>query len=321
MNRVEIKFGYWPRGWSLVTPNIRIKPIPQLSEVVDGVKASNQLLGRWLYPPLTFERSSDPGSEDRPSVYARSYSINPTHVIHVEGGADAKDFGELAIALLGLLEGMRLIPEGWCHFYRTAIEPHTLSDLVCGKSEIEEVLGILETFWNANQTAEIRRCLFGSIHWLLFSQSYEHEFEQFAAQYIVLDSCFKLHTDINGKPNGRVTHSERPLFLARAYGIPQPGWANIRADGTSELSTLRNEFVHEGRYGGEPIGFAHSTIRPPITLQLKAFNTRVILGLLGVDCEYVRSPVDTRQMHGLDLVRHTALHNSPLEPTQKLGDE
>jgi hypothetical protein len=224
--------------------------------------------------------------------------------MRIKSEADGRELGELAIALLGLLEGMRLIPEGWCHFYRAALEPHTLSDLVCGKSEIEEVLGIAETFWKDNRDSRIRRCLFGAIHWLLFSQSYEHDFEEFAAQYIVLDSCFKLHTKMKGRPGRSCRHSERPSFLAQAYAIPEPSWATIQPDGNCELSRLRNEFFHEGQYGGDPMGFAYPTTVPSITLQLKAFNTRVILGILAVDCEYVRSRVNTRCMYGLDLARH-----------------
>jgi hypothetical protein len=198
---------------------------------------------------------------------------------------------------------MLLIPEEWIQFYRAAIEPNTLSDLVCSKTEIEEVLKTVKTFWEANSSMNIRRNLFGAIHWLLFSQSYEQEFEVFAWQYIVMDSCFRLHVDINAIPrNQRPWHYLRPSFLANAYSIPEPSWAIVNGN-ECELSKLRNEFFHEGRYVGHPIGFALSTMNPNIKLQLISFNTRLILGILGVNCEYVRSKVDTRAMHSLDLIR------------------
>ena len=142
--------------------------------------------------------------------------------------------------------------------------------------------------------------MFGAIHWLLLSQSYEHEFEEFGAQYTVLDSCYRVHTSLH--QNIKYTHhAERPAFLASHYSIPEPPWATVRSDGTCELSVVRNAFIHEGRYGAEPIGFSHPDSRHNTVLELRAFNTRLILGLIGVDAAYVRSPVNTRQMHGLGL--------------------
>jgi hypothetical protein len=284
--RIEIKFGYRPRDWHFDASDIHVEPLCEFNDVVAMVEASNQVDGEWFYPP--FQKIFAP------------YQIPPTHVMHIEDEANGRELGELAIAVIGLLEGMRLIPEEWVHFYRAPIKPHTISDLVCGKTEIEKVIRIVQSFWKANQDTEVRRCLFGAIHWLLFSESYVHEFEKFAAHYIVLDSCFWLHAKIKGSPKKKPPHAKLPSVLAQAYAIPEPSWATMR-DKDCELSQLRNEFFHQGWYAGHPIGFAHAEFNPRITLQLNAFNTRLILGILGVDCSYVKSPVNTRQMHGLGL--------------------
>jgi hypothetical protein len=285
--RVEIKFGYWPRFWGFDASEIHVEPLSEFNEVVAMVENSKQVKDKWLYPPV--QKTFAP------------YKIPPTHVMQIESTEDSRELGELAITLVGLLEGLRLIPEEWVHFYRAAIKTHALSELVCREIEIEKVMCILQNFWQKNQGKEIRRCFFGAIHWLLFSESYVNQFERFAAQYIVLDSCFWLHRNLNGL-SGQRRHAEIPSFLAQTYGIPEPSWATMLPDNTCELSRLRNEFFHEGRYGGQPIGFALTQFNPPITLQLNAFNTRLILGILGVDCSYVKSPVDTRQMHGLGLL-------------------
>src|SRR5665647_990342 len=118
---IEIKFGYWPRNWHIDSSNIQAEPLPEFEDVVAKVAASSQVEGTWLYPP--FKKNLPP------------YQIPPTHVMHIANEANGRELGELAIAVVGLLEGMRLIPEEWVHFYRAAIEPHTLSDLVCGKTE------------------------------------------------------------------------------------------------------------------------------------------------------------------------------------------
>lgn len=285
---MEIKFGYWPCEHNLEAGDIQVAPLPEFRDVVEAVKASSHIDGDWIYPP-------------RNGAFV-PYQIPSTHVMNIANATHGREFGELSISILGLLEGMLLIPQEWKRFYRAAIKPNTLSDLLCSKTEIEEVLKIVQTFLEANSSINIRRNLFGAIHWLLFSQSYEQEFEIFAWQYIVMDTCFRLYVDINAIPKKQQPyHYLRPSFLANAYSIPEPSWAIVNGN-ECELSKLRNEFFHEGRYAGHPIGFALSTMKPNIKLQLISFNTRLILGILGVNCEYVRSRVDTRQMHGLNLI-------------------
>ena len=98
------------------------------------------------------------------------------------------------------------------------------------------------------------------------------------------------------------TRAEQAAVLADAHRIPLPDWAQVHTidnKDVSRLSTLRNEFFHEGRYGGEPIGFDAPV--ETITLDLEAFVTRVILGMLSIDCAYVRTPATTQQRHGLDV--------------------
>ena len=296
----EIKFGFWPRSLTLDTSTVHVEPLPDFETVVERIKRSDRAGTRWFYPPLT--AVYEPGREegDVPLIYAGAYALPPTHLVRVSD-TDGQEFGELIITLLGLLEGIRLVPEQWSHFYRASIEPHSLVDFVANRRDIEHVLHLAQCFWGAHSAQEVRRGMFGAIHWLLFSQSYEHQFEEFSGQYIVLDACYKLHCDVHGPPSVRPTHATRPSYLARYYSIPEPAWASIRADGACDLSELRNQFFHEGRYGGQPIGFAHPTNHPSIVLELTAFNTRLLLGILGLDCGYVRSAVDTRQMHGLDL--------------------
>jgi hypothetical protein len=60
----------------------------------------------------------------------------------------------------------------------------------------------------------------------------------------------------------------------------------------SDLVQLRNEFAHEGLFGGEPIGIAHPKNHPNIALELRCFNSRLLLALLGEKDPYVTSPVN-----------------------------
>lgn len=296
----EIKFGYWPWKCELSAGVAKVRPLSDYDFTIQGISESGRIATKWLYPPLT--RAYDPKlpPDKQPDIYGSVYSVKATHVLTIPDAADAIKCGEFLIALLGMLEGLRLIPEKWVHFYRTPIERHTLCDLLCDVRDLEQVLEMALHFWGKSNE-EIQRLIFGAIHWRLFSESYLHGFERFNGQYIVLDTCFKLHC--LGKPlSNNVSHAARPSFLATEYKIPEPSWAVIGSDNSCDLSKLRNNFFHAGLYAEQPIGFAaYPTFAPSIDLQLAAFNTRLILALLGVPCSYVRSDVATRSMHGLDL--------------------
>jgi hypothetical protein len=297
----EIKFGYWPCKRELSAGVAQVRPLSDYDGTVQGISGSGRIANKWLYPPLT--RAYDPklAPDKQPEIYESVYRIKATHVLTLPDATDATKCGEFLIALLGMLEGLRLIPEEWGHFYRMAIERHTLCDLVCDRRDLEQVLEMALQFWRKSDT-DVQRLIFGAIHWRLFSESYPHHFERFNGQYIVLDTCYRLHCRIFGKPSSNDgLHATRPSFLAREHKVPVPSWAVIGPDRTCDLSRLRNKFFHEGLYGGQPIGFAYPTFATSIDFELAAFNTRLILALLGVPCSYVRSDVATRSMHGLGL--------------------
>src|SRR5438552_15781832 len=134
---MEIKFGFWLRKGTLQIGDVIIKELPDYETVVQQVLQSGQVSGKWLYPPLAQAHGSSANPKDLPLVHESAYGIAPTHRIELPTEQDAEDLAYFLIALAGLLDGLRLIPKGWSHFYRCAVEPHTLSDLVCDTREIE----------------------------------------------------------------------------------------------------------------------------------------------------------------------------------------
>ncbi len=298
---MKLKFGFWPRRCELRVSDIFIAPLAEFDSVVEGIAASGRVADNWFYPPLVRQYTSGVGSENQPLVADSAYGLPPTHRIDLPSSDGAEQRGNFLIATAGMLDGLRLIQQGWSHFYRCAVKLQTIGDVFCTSHEIEVVVAAALQFWDAAD-AEARHLIFGAIHWCMFADSYVHEFERFGAHYTVFDTCFRLHCHQAGK---RITvpHAKRPSFLASQYDMPVPSWAVVATDGSCELSKLRNEFIHEARYGGEPIGFAHPEFNPSIDLQLLGFNMRLIVAMLGVDCTYIKSPVDTRSMHDIGLPR------------------
>jgi hypothetical protein len=287
----EIKFGYWPRKLDLNGRAIGIRLVNNVDEIVEVMKANGRVVRGWYYPPLTVE-----------GIYERAYALALTHSLMIADGLNGGPCGEFLIALLGMLEGIRLLPEGWVHFYRAATG-RQFSDVYCDDGEIVEVLERALSCWSSVAT-KVRRLAFGAIHWRVFVECYEQQFERFHGQYMVLDTCYRIYCELNANGAREKTHAKRPEFLAMQYSMLVPTWAKTRKVGQKEecdLSKLRNEFVHEARYGGQPIGFGYPKSSGELDLELGNFNTRLILAMLGIKCGYVRSPVGTRSMFGLDL--------------------
>jgi hypothetical protein len=144
------------------------------------------------------------------------------------------------------------------------------------------------------------RLLFAAFHWYLASQSYEHDFEWFNAQYVVLDTCWKLFTVTHGSSLTKGRHAERPVRMCDYFGIPVPEWAVVSGR-SSYLSKLRNDLVHEGCYGPGAIGFEFPQEHDNIDYELQKLNCRLLLALLGVRSSYISIPVDSQEQFLLDV--------------------
>lgn len=226
-----------------------------------------------------------------------TFKLPATHALTLtcpQADADAENF---FIALFGMLKGLRLQREGWQHFSRCPTKPGTLCDFTADRAEITQALNLATDFWRSSTKEEVRKLAFGAIHWHLFAQLYPHEFERFNAQYMALDACWAL-ARAKLKLTGR-GHGSRPRALSEALNLQTPSWANSSNGATAtQLSTRRNALVHEARYAGEPLGFAHPQTDLNMEHELTNFVARCIFALLGVQNEYTRSPVNRRQVWG-----------------------
>jgi hypothetical protein len=309
-----IAFGYWPRKVELHAVHTVIRPLETYDNIVEAMQQNERVANGWLYPPLVAAYDRALATKKQPRIYQRVFCTGSTHCLVMPRSATSRQLGEFLIALLGMLEGLRLLPVGWNHFYRAAIKLHSLSEVDCGRQDLEHVLAIAQVFWQ-KADAEVRRLMFGAIHGRLFSESYEHEFERFGGQYTVLDTCWNICERLDGNwwtpwsPKNKPGHVSRAKLLAKRYKMRVPSWAKTRKSRSKtkkshfcKLSELRNNFFHEGLYGKTPTCFGYpKNFKGSIDFQLAAFNTRLILAILGVNCEYVRSSAETHCSWALDL--------------------
>lgn len=298
---MSTRFGFLTEPVSVDWTGGCIRPLPEHATLIQQVTGHERHHLGWFYPPLASrgQRGRDGAA---PPPMPVPFAMPSTHTIDLNGAmagdVQAENFH---IAVFGMLKGLRLQREGWQHFYKCPTKSCTLCDFGVYGDVISVTLNWATRFWRDNPDAATRKLAFAAIHWHLFAQLYEHEFERFQAQYSALDACWALAKTLHLLPK-KVTHAERPGVLAEKLGLEVPTWATPIAGAKSNclLSERRNALAHEALYADQPLGFAHPLTEPRMELELCNFVARCIFALLGARSSYTASRVDTRQMMPLE---------------------
>lgn len=297
-----IRFGFLNEPISVTWSYGTIKPLPNFEEIVSCFEQSAGVYKGWVYPPL---RPVDrKGAAEKMAWVPNRFSLPASHRLTLQPDSDPVH-ADFFIALFGMLKGLRLQRESWQHLYKCPTKVKTLCDFDANNRQISKTLDLATAFLLRHPEELTRKLAFGAIHWHLFAQLYEHQFERFNAQYTALDACWSLAVaTLSIKAKG---HAERPRVLAQALGLQTPSWALPISEGKNEcsLSQRRNALVHEAMYAGEPIGFAHPVTDRSMAIELQGFVARCLLALLGVRNEYTRSTVGTQQTPGFDFDQPT----------------
>lgn len=297
----RLEFGYFPNPLSLTCGPITICPLADLAVTVANVEGDDRVEQDWIYAGPQFVQ--DIGGDVRERPYsARVFGLPKTHTIaHASG--DGQDHLTFHLWALSFFTGMRLTStEAGC-VDATPIRPGKLVDfLILGRGLID-ALTLVEGFWIRNRSAPERaRLVAAAVHALFLGQNPRHlQFEKFVLLYTAIDACFALTKAVK-KPTKQISHASRVKWMCCAFGMPTPAWADPASG--AEVAVLRNETLHEALFMGAPLGFAIHGMgtNQNITLEMQALICRFIVALLGGEnCDYVRSPVTTRQRHGLNL--------------------
>lgn len=277
-----LNFGYYPRPCDINRAGFLIATLPALAESVAAVEAEDHINNGWIYAPGR----------------ARVFGLPKTHRIELTRGTDPSR-AEFLVHCFGLLVGMRMSTTEAGFLDATPIGPGKLVDIVAGISAIGTALERADAFWQAHQAEPRRiRALTGTIHALMLAQEPTLlGFEQLLLLYTAMDSCYYVY---QGRPHSKKakSHGERLALLCQELGTTTPQWVNA-------LVIERNKTVHEGLFFDEPLGFRSfgSTTHLPLdtALQVTALLSRFVVSLLDIPASrYIKSSVDTRQMHRLD---------------------
>lgn len=316
MHKIDLKekamgiyrFGYWESQKEFSCDEFIIchLPPPQYSKSIAESSNIAQRGNNWFFPQIYTD------NQLLVKCQQGRFVLPVTHTLTMPNRVFDKDFGEFLVLVLGFLYGLRLTLEGNGHLLKTPWRECTLVNFCSLKSN--EMLHCLQkalVFWDSS-TEEQRKLLFSSIHWYLVGQSYVHQHEIFSNQYMVLDNIHALTEKIPQNKNkygsnfrnnnGNISHGKRASALGEYYGTPLPDSFKVNGDGAAVyISQLRNQLVHEARWLDEPIGYAVNSNAHEVTMELTAFNSQIILGILGIECKFRKEKAPAWQIYCLEI--------------------
>ena len=297
----RLEFGYFPEPLEISSGPITVRQLANLALIVADVEGGDQVEQGWIYAPPQLVH--DLGGHVRKRPYsARIFGLPKTHAI-THASSEGQDHLAFHLWVLSFFTGMRLTETEAGFVDATPIEPGKLVDFVMLGRGLTDALALAEAFWTDHRsTPERARLIAAAVHALFLGQNPQHlQFERFTLLYTAIDACFALAKAVK-RPPSAVPHSSRVKWMCDAFGMPTPAWADPTSG--AEVASLRNATVHEALFMGEPLGFAiHGTgTNQNLTLEMQALLCRLVVALLGAESnDYVRSPVNTRQRHGLRL--------------------
>lgn len=293
---MHTEFGYYPFPFDVQTGPIQIETLPDLNKNVSDVSAFETIDNNWLFlPPHSVRFATGAGS--------RIFSLPKTHRF-THHKALSNDHLEYHVWALSFLVGMRLTTSEAGFVDATPIKPHTLVDFAIG-SDIRKAIDLAEEFWKSTRHLPAVTKGFGAaVHALFLAQNPQlFQYEEFILLYTALDACFGITRKIRSTTT-RITHADRIGWMCGEFGMASPLWATRIAGTEPELAAIRNPVFHEALFIGEPLGFALHGVRAGqnLSLEMTALVCRLLVAILGgKQTEYVRSPINTRSLHALNL--------------------
>lgn len=300
----SLDFGFHPDRLEIDVGEIKIQPLPDREAVVAGLREESGIEKDWIYAPVQRSRDFMTGAVHEKPYSTRIFGLPKTHTI-THRRAENEDPLAFQLWSLSFFTGLRLTATEAGFLDATPLKPGKLVDFVLLGDSLSASVELAERFWSANLATPRQSQRFAAAVHALFLAQYPPalQFERFLYLYAALDACFAIAKEMH-PPSRHVPHSRRAAWLCQRFGMEVPEWADANGLDAAEVATIRNDTIHEALYMGEPLGFALHGFGASqnLTLELEALICRFLVALIGAaSADYVRSPVNTRQSHGLRL--------------------
>jgi hypothetical protein len=285
-----VDFGYYPEHCNIDVGPLAIRDLPNFDSAIKDVASLKTVHEDWVCAPSG----------------RRVFGLPKTHVL-THSNPISDNHLEFVVWCLGFFVGMRLTTYRRGFLDLTALKTNRLTDFYC--SNIKDAMTMSDSYYvqNCHDTKLIKLVL-GIINSLFIAQNPTNmHFETFIYLYTAIDACYELKR-LQLSQEQRISHYKRVDWVCQEVGISTPVWAEPDiVMKKSEVSGKRNQTLHEALFFDEPLGFLKYDSDPSrhghalVLLQMKHLVCRLLVALLGKpDCNYVRSPVSTRDFYELD---------------------
>ena len=303
------EFGFYPDPLQIKAGPVTISSLPDLERIANGVRASSSIENNWIYaPPQQVRHFLSREVRERP-YSTRVFGLPKTHRIE-HAAATNEEHLDFHLWALSFFVGMRLTATEAGFLDATPLKPRKLVDFSPVGSTLTYAVELAEDFWNMTRDKPCCAKRFGAaVHALFLGQNPRSlPFEEFVLFYMAIDACYKLSVERNGLPKSPTKHADRIPLMCEHFGIECPDWADPNAPcapkNGSIVTDIRNNTLHEALFKDAPLGFKGfgGGTNPNLLLEMRALVCRLLVALIGGGgADYVRLPVNTRQMRGLDL--------------------
>jgi hypothetical protein len=302
---VSAEFGYYPLPWSVETDRFSVRQSPNFLQTVEDLATNPGVSKNWIYPGARRTHDMMSGEVHLMPFQSRVFGLPKTHILtlHESNYRDELDF---VVWCLSFFTGMRLTTTNAGFLDATPIRTGELVDFILVRSTLIDAVHLaLDYLLSERADPRAPKRVAAVIHALFLAQRPQNLcFERFTYLYMALDACFSLLQSKEAKkPNTK--HGDRISWMCGKFNMPVPAWAD---SGQPGFSSARNNTFHEALFFDQPLGFAVYGGNLPgaapdnVTLQMQALICRLLVGILGrPGSDYVGTPVDTRQIHGLEL--------------------
>ncbi|WP_313271665.1 hypothetical protein [Stenotrophomonas sp.] len=306
---VSAEFGYYPKPCDIDTDRFSVRTLTTLQESIAAVTEDPCTVKDWTYSGAQGHLDVFSGKTRLMPYAARVFGLPKTHVLTLHQSTNPLDL-EFIVWCLAFFLGMPLTTTEAGILDAAPTKPGKLVDFVLARPcDESDAIGLAFDFLNAEPADSRAPKRVAAVIHALFLSHYPQSlpFEQFQYLYMALDGCFQLISAKGGVKLPR-SHGERIQWMCTAFDMPVPDWARHATAAPSSLSVVRNNAFHEGLFFGEPLGFSIYGGNQPAAdpgntpLQMQALVSRLLVAILGKpETSYVKSPVNTRQRHGLNL--------------------
>ena len=299
------EFGFYPDQLQIKAGPVTISPLPDLERIASGVRASSSTENNWIYAPPQQVRHFPSGEVREHPYTTRVFGLPKTHRIE-HAAATNEEHIDFHLWALSFFVGMRLTAAENAFLDATPVKPGKLVDFVLLRSSPVRAVELAEIFWI--KTRDKPRCVKrfeAAVHALFLSQNPQNlQFEKFVQLYMAIDACYRLAVELHGLRDD-ISHGSRIELMCEHFGIQCPGWADPNTPDKPKIAGIRNNTFHEALFMDAPLGFEvlrRGDTNLNLLLEMRALVCRLLVALIGFSgVNYVRSPVNTRQMRGLDL--------------------